>query len=164
MVSCACRLGPPSSLVPALGAGQPPLAGCVTTYINVPSCLRILNVFLKCAPPGPSTGIMRKFHGRWQIRPHPRDPEHASMSTLDQVGSAAPWRKAGRKFRWPSCIQQVPHWVNGFAFSHSTPPLARSRAPPGLSCRPPQDLALGIYMPPPFDRILKRISCNQVLA
>ncbi|KAI7844258.1 hypothetical protein COHA_002056 [Chlorella ohadii] len=52
--------------------------------------------------------IMRKFHGRWQIRPHPRDPDHASLSTLDQ------------------------------------------------------DLALGIYMPPPFDRILKRISCNQV--
>lgn len=29
---------------------------------------------------------MRKFHGRWHIRPHPRDPEHASLSTLDQVG------------------------------------------------------------------------------
>jgi hypothetical protein len=25
-----------------------------------------------------------------------------------------------------------------------------------------QDLALGVYMPPPFDRILKGISCNQV--
>lgn len=25
-----------------------------------------------------------------------------------------------------------------------------------------QDLALGIYMPPPFDRILKGISCSQV--
>lgn len=98
MVSCACRLGPPSSLVPALGAGQPPLAGCVTTYINVPSCLRILNVFLKCAPPGPSTGIMRKFHGRWQIRPHPRDPEHASMSTLDQVGAQLPGAKQGGNF------------------------------------------------------------------
>lgn len=27
-----------------------------------------------------------------------------------------------------------------------------------------QDLALGVFMPPPFDRILKRISCNQVKA
>jgi hypothetical protein len=30
-------------------------------------------------------GVMKRFHGRWTIRPHPADP-HASLSTLDQVG------------------------------------------------------------------------------
>ena len=35
---------------------------------------------------GSGGGIMKRFHGRWHVRPHPADPEHASLSTLDQVG------------------------------------------------------------------------------
>ncbi|PRW58793.1 NAD(P) mitochondrial isoform A [Chlorella sorokiniana] len=84
------------------------LHGKFTTKLVVDEDDRNLVMDFQLDPEGGASGIMRKFHGRWQIRPHPRDPEHASLSTLDQ------------------------------------------------------DLALGIYMPPPFDRILKRISCNQV--
>ena len=29
-------------------------------------------------------GVMKRFHGHWHIRPHPSDPDHASLSTLDQ--------------------------------------------------------------------------------
>jgi hypothetical protein len=84
------------------------LHGKFTTKLVVDEDDRNLVMDFQLDPEGGASGIMRKFRGRWQIRPHPRDPEHASLSTLDQ------------------------------------------------------DLALGIYMPPPFDRILKRISCNQV--
>jgi hypothetical protein len=35
---------------------------------------------------GGGSGIMKRFHGRWHVRPHPADPEHASLTTLDQVG------------------------------------------------------------------------------
>ena len=38
---------------------------------------------------GGGSGIMKRFHGRWHVRPHPADPEHASLTTLDQVGRAA---------------------------------------------------------------------------
>lgn len=53
-------------------------------------------------------GIMKRFKGAWQVEPHPDDPEHCSISTLDQ------------------------------------------------------DLALAVSLPPPFNRILKGISCRQV--
>lgn len=84
------------------------LHGTFTTKLVVEEDDRQLTMDFQLDPEGGAGGIMRRFHGRWQIRPHPADPEHACMSTLDQ------------------------------------------------------DLALGVYMPPPFDRILKRISCNQV--
>ncbi|KAL4437978.1 hypothetical protein ABPG77_004199 [Micractinium sp. CCAP 211/92] len=84
------------------------LHGTFTTKLLVEEDDRELTMAFQLDPDGGTGGIMRRFHGRWQIRPHPADPEHACMSTLDQ------------------------------------------------------DLALGVPMPPPFDRILKRISCNQV--
>lgn len=63
---------------------------------------RQLTMDFQLDPEGGAGGIMRRFHGRWQIRPHPADPEHACMSTLDQVGApagGARWRGrlAGRR-------------------------------------------------------------------
>ena len=55
----------------------------------------------------------------------------------------------------------------GLAASWSSAALPRGATTSAALHRhvcPLQDLALGIYMPPPFDRILKRISCNQVKA
>lgn len=40
-------------------------------------------------------GVMKRFHGRWAIRPHPADPQHASLSTLDQVAGAATLHPGG---------------------------------------------------------------------
>lgn len=53
-------------------------------------------------PEGGAGSIMRRFHGRWQIRPHPADPEHACMSTLDQA------RQLGC-----SLIMRHTHWLRG---------------------------------------------------
>jgi hypothetical protein len=37
-------------------------------------------------PAGGGDGTMRKFVGAWRVRPHPADPQHACIATLDQVG------------------------------------------------------------------------------
>lgn len=115
---------------------------------------------------------MRKFHGRWHIRPHPKDPEHASLSTLDQVRPCAaglpselwvvdcPGRKRGSVPLSCSCGTRTPIQTPILpVLAHL---LLATLALLLCPLPPPQDLALGIYMPPPFDRILKRISCNQV--
>jgi hypothetical protein len=119
-------------------------------------------------------GVMKRFHGRWTIRPHPKDPEHSSLSTLDQVcagvveqqGITAPtaaggevglgWDVLGRKF---CCQTKGPH----------LPALPNTAHAPGVQpdagCLPlikVQDVALNVSLPPPLDRILKRISCRQV--
>mgnify|MGYP001810310955 CR=1 FL=1 len=111
---------------------------------------------------------MRKFHGRWTIRPHPADPQHASLSTLDQVGvGGGTPRERQRAGAAAGAARNVA--LEGGAAGACLPlPAAAfpwgppAPAPSHHACLFPQDLALGVYMPPPFDRILKRISCNQV--
>ncbi|KAI3438693.1 hypothetical protein D9Q98_001113 [Chlorella vulgaris] len=80
--------------------------GTFTTKLDVEEDDRALTMDFTLDPSG--GGVMKRFHGRWTIRPHPKDPEHSSLSTLDQ------------------------------------------------------DVALNVSLPPPLDRILKRISCRQV--
>ena len=105
----------------------------------------------------------------WTIRPHPADPQHASLSTLDQVGeSAGPVGAASNPARTPrGCCHPLllPATPEPGTRCHplDPPPFL----PPHPTTPPPahwQDLALGIFLPPPFDRVLKRISCNQVRA
>eukprot|EP00887_Chlorella_sp_A99_P000827 scaffold5.g827.t1 len=79
-------------------------------------------------------GIMKRFKGAWQVEPHPDDPEHCSISTLDQASE---------------CTHAV---------CPTSSPVPRQHA---LSVAN-DDLALAVSLPPPFNRILKGISCRQV--
>ena len=46
-------------------------------------------------------GIVNKFVGLWRIKPHPLDPEHSSLSSLEQV------RGGGLPAAWTGCLRAV---------------------------------------------------------
>lgn len=76
-------------------------------------------------------GVMKRFHGRWTIRPHPKDPEHSSLSTLDQVcagvgeqqGITAP-TAAGARLGWDGMC-----WAESFAVRPKVPTCPPCRTP-----------------------------------
>jgi hypothetical protein len=80
--------------------------GVFTTHLNVIEDPQKYSMRFTMIPHGSS--IVSKFQGEWRIEPDTEDPEHSSISHLEQ------------------------------------------------------DLALGVWMPPPLDRLLKSISARQV--
>ncbi len=88
---------------------------------------RELTMAFQLDPDGGTGGIMRRFHGRWQIRPHPADPEHACMSTLDQA------RQLGYLL-----IMRHTHWLRGPGHSAALLHGAAAAAP---RCSPLREFA-----------------------
>lgn len=128
--------------------------GKFTTHLLVEqdAATRTMRFSLK---PG-ARGIMKAFVGVWQIEPHPMDP-HACITHLDQVRG----RRQGRAYLHLQLIR------GSFALPCHAPPwqlitlscvlFSKEIGKPWL-----QDVAIGVFLPPPLPRFLKAMTCNQV--